>query len=88
MRYSRVRQDRTGLTMVIMTRGGMFLLVLFTSVLANEHDHRYEVRGETSSLSLELLLVLFYKYKSFLFLFIHDSINIEAFKESHTVNIL
>ena len=47
MRYSRVRRDRTGLTMVIMTRGGMFLLVLFTSVLANEHDHRYEVRGRT-----------------------------------------
>ena len=46
MRYSRVRRDRTGLTMVIMTRGGMFLLVLFTSVLANEHDHRYEVRAD------------------------------------------
>ena len=57
MRHSRVRQDRTGLTMVIMTRGGMFLMVLLTSVLANEHDHRYEVRAETFSLSLELLLV-------------------------------
>jgi len=32
--------------MVIMTRGGMFLLVLFTSVLANEHDHRYEDNEE------------------------------------------